>query len=105
VENFLFHIAELDPALIIFMGSVMIDILQQLPVKPRFMDIVGPETSPLRKEQKDFARRRFYVGFQEYQRCSVVSLPHPSGSRGLSDNYIALFAKEIGGLISDFKAP
>lgn len=103
VDNFLFHIDELDPALILFMGSAMIDILQQPSVLSRFVEIVGPETSPLRKVQKDFVGRKFYVGFQGFQRCSVVSLPHPSSSRGLSDNYIALFAQEIGGLISPVK--
>ncbi|MCA6216031.1 hypothetical protein KGA65_05665 [Ideonella sp. B7] len=103
VDNFLFHISELDPALIIFMGSVMIDVLQNSSILARFSAIVGRETNPLRKVQKEFPGRRFKVGFQSFQRCSVVSLPHPSSSRGLSDSYIALFGDEIGNLISSVR--
>lgn len=103
VDNFLFHVSELDPALILFMGSVMIDVLQKSSILARFSAIVGAETTPLRKAQKDFSARRFRVGFQSFQRCSIVSLPHPSGSRGLSDSYIALFGNEIGNLISSVR--
>lgn len=103
LDNFLFHISELDPALILFMGSAMIDVLQQPSVLHGFVRIVGPETSPLRKIQKSFKGRRFHVGFQSFRRCDIVSLPHPSSSRGLSDEYIALFAQEISGLISPIK--
>lgn len=103
VDNFLFHIGELDPALILFMGSAIIDVLQQPAVMARFVETVGPETSPLRKPQKDFGGRRFKVGLQDFKRCSVVSLPHPSSSRGLSDKYVALFTQEISELISTVK--
>lgn len=103
VDNFLFHVSELDPAVVLFMGSAMIDVLQNPSILARFSGIVGAETNPLRKVQKEFSGRRFRVGFQGFQRCSVVSLPHPSSSRGLSDAYIALFSKEIGNLISEVR--
>lgn len=103
VENFIFHTAELDPALIMFMGSTMIDVLQYPTVLSRFTKIAGSQISSLQKVQKEFSGRRFFVGFQSFKRCSVVSLPHPSSSRGLSDNYIALFANEIGSLISSVR--
>jgi len=103
VDNFLFHIGKLDPALILFMGSAIIDVLQQPAVMARFVETAGPEISPLRKIQKDFGGKRFKVGFQDFKRCSVVSLPHPSSSRGLSDKYVALFTQEISELISTVK--
>lgn len=103
VDNFLFHVSELDPAVVLFMGSAMIDVLQNPSILARFSGIFGAETNPLRKVQKEFSGRRFRVGFQGFQRCSVVSLPHPSSSRGLSDSYIALFSNEIGNLISEVR--
>lgn len=103
VNNFIYHVKELDPSLILFMGSAMVDILQSEQVKPKFIEVVGSETSPLRKIQKDFLGIRFKIGLQEFERCNIVSLPHPSSSRGLSDEYIALFKSEIGRLISQVK--
>lgn len=103
VENFFDHIAALEPTIILFMGSVMIDVLQQPQILQRFIDIAGPEISPLEKIQKNFSGRRFKIGFQRFSRCSVVSLPHPSSSRGLRDQYIGLFEKEIGELIASFR--
>jgi hypothetical protein len=103
VENFIFHVSEFDPAMIIFMGSAMIDVLQNPKIMPKFMGVVGHETKGLQKIQKDFQGRRFWIGFQNFNRCSIVSLPHPSSSRGLSDKYMALFSNEIGGSISVVK--
>lgn len=103
VENFIFHVRALDPSLIIFMGSTMIDVLQNNLVMRRFTDIAGSQTIALKKMQKDFSGRRFKVGFQSFERCELVSLPHPSSSRGLSDSYIELFKNEVGGLIANFK--
>lgn len=103
VNNFLHHVAALDPAIIMFMGSVMIDVLQQPPILQRFTDIVGNQIKPLEKIQKNDSGRRFKIGFQKFSRCTVVSLPHPSSSRGLTDRYIGLFANEIGGLIAAFR--
>ncbi len=103
IDNFIFHIKTFEPRLIFFMGSQMINILQNQMVLERFCGIMGePASSPL-IIQKPFPGRRFKIAFQEFKKCNVVSMPHPSSSRGLSDEYILLFKEEIGGLISDFK--
>lgn len=100
ISNFIDHVNFLKPALILFMGSAMIDVLQSDSVMSAFVAVAGGETSPLQKVQKEFCGRRFKVGFQGFERCNVVSLPHPSSSRGLSDEYIQLFGNEIGERIS-----
>lgn len=100
VKNFIFHVKELDPSLVLFMGSAMIDVLQSEAVMREFVGVVGRQTSPLQKVQKEFRGRRFRVGFQGFERCNVVSLPHPSSSRGLNNEYIQLFGAEIGNFIS-----
>ena len=103
LDNFIFHIQEFEPRLIFFMGSQMINILQNQIVLERFSKIMGSPASRPLVIQKPFSGRRFKIAFQIFEKCDVVSLPHPSSSRGLSDEYISLFKDEIGGLISKFK--
>jgi len=103
VENFLFHIKTFEPRIIFFMGSKIIDILQDAKVMGRFTHIMGEPKSRAHKIQKQFEGRRFKIGFQEFGKCKIVSMPHPSSSRGLSDQYIALFTDEVAALISEFK--
>ena len=103
LENFIFHIKELEPSLILFMGSEMINILQDKNVMKLFSEVMGNPESPPTKSQKPFSGRQFKIGFQSFTKCEVISLPHPSSSRGLSDDYISLFADEIGGLITGLK--
>lgn len=104
VDNFIYHIRELDPSLILFMGSALIQILQNEKVLGRFSEIMGGPTSAPRFIQKEFSGRRFKIGFQSFSRCDIASLPHPSGTRGLSDDYIELYSEEIGGLIKKVKS-
>ena len=85
------------------MGSTMIDILQDSKVLNKFSKIMGKAKSKPSKIQKEFNGRRFKIGFQEFDKCQIVSLPHPSSSRGLSDEYMVLFSDEISSLISHFK--
>ena len=104
-ENFLLHIRELLPKIIFFFGSDMIKVLNSIEVKPKFEKIVGRETQPLKIMQKRLEkRRRFKVGFQTFEKCEVISLPHPSGSRGVSDDYIGLFEEEIGSILERYKS-
>ena len=51
--------------------------------------------------------RRFKVYFQEFQKntgahCQVVCFPHPSGSIGLRDGYIAQYKNLMAPIISQF---
>lgn len=104
VDNFILHITELRPALILFMGSKFMTALNSEDIKSKFMSVMGAETQPRTVKQKAFSGRRFKVGFQSFEHCEIVSLPHPSSSRGLRDDYIALFKNEIGPLIGQVKA-
>ncbi|WP_373740973.1 hypothetical protein [Neisseria sp.] len=103
IENFLYHIEKLRPKVILFMGSRLMDYLNHRDVLPRFKQIVGEQTAPLKVEQKASDGTRFKVRFQSFEHCEVVCLPHPSASRGLSDKYIALFEPEMNRILSDFK--
>ena len=102
-DNFLYHVEELQPKIIFFMGSAMIDVLNYPEVKTEFEKIMGKEIKPLQKLQKPINKRSFKIGFQSFEKCDIVSFPHPSGSRGLSDEYIKLFKDEIKVLLDKYK--
>lgn len=103
VDNFLFHIEKLDPQLIVFAGSKLIQALQYKSVLERFEKIMGHKVSAPEYDQEDFPGRRFKVAFQEFENCKIVCLPHPSGSRGLADEYMAMFKPRMSGLLESYK--
>ncbi|GHV09169.1 hypothetical protein AGMMS50229_18810 [Campylobacterota bacterium] len=106
-KNFLEHIEALKPRLILFFGSEQIEVLQEESVLKPFQEIVGKivaiDGQPLVIKQKEFDGTQFKVGFQNFERCKIVSLPHASGAR-VSYAYIELFKEEIGSLIQEVKS-
>ena len=103
-DNFLCHIEELQPKIIFFMGSAMIDVLNDPKIKTEFEKIMGKEIKPLQKLQKKFNGKQFYIGLQSFEKCDIISLPHPTGTIGLSDDYIALFKDEIKPILDKYRA-
>lgn len=103
IDNFLNHVKEYMPVVLIFMGSRLINCLQHMSVKNRFIEIFGNEIEYLKLITKNYNGRKFRIGFQAFERIAIISLPHPSGSRGLSDNYIKLFESEVSAILSKFK--
>lgn len=102
-ENFLSIVEAFLPGVLIFMGAKQIHYLQTPSVMSRFIGIFGAEISPLEVKQKQFHGRKFKIAFQTFERVSVISLPHPSGTRGLSDDYIKLFASEIKEILDNYR--
>lgn len=95
---------EFRPSLVLFMGIKQIEYLQDARVKPVIEQLAGPEVSPLRFERnEEFDGKKFRVAFQAFENLSIIALPHPSGSMGLSDGYIQHFAGEICDHIAEFK--
>lgn len=103
VENFMFHLEELRPRLILFMGSWLMKVFQRPTVKVQVKRIFGDTTAALKEIQKPYIGTRFKISVECFEHIDVVGLPHPTGSRGLSYDYIKLFAPEIGGLIKKYK--
>ena len=103
IDNFIYHVNKFKPYLLLFFGSVSIKCLQNERVLGRFIEIMGPITEPLKLVQKEFPGKKFNIGFQNFANCKVVSLPHPSGSHGITGAYISLFSPEIGPLIAEVK--
>lgn len=103
IDNFISHICRFKPRLILFFGSELIKALQDHRVLPKFKECMGDDVSSINRVMKDFSGKQFYITFQDFEKCKVVCLPHPSGTRGLSDDYIQLFSAEISSLIQEVK--
>lgn len=103
IKNFIDHVDHFRPKLILFFGSTMLNILNNKTALEPFINVMGSITENLHFPSKPFDGKKFKVGFQSFEKCKVVSLPHPSGSRGLNDDYIKLFSSEIGDRIHEVK--
>ncbi len=102
-ENFLNIVEAFLPSVLIFMGAKQIHYLQTPEIKSRFSEIFGTEVSQLSIKAKPFDGRKFKIAFQNFERVSVISLPHPSGTRGLHDDYIKLFKSEINEVLEYYR--
>jgi hypothetical protein len=104
INNFLHHVDKLRPKVILFMGRNLIDLLRNEKVWARFIAIVGNVNEPLKMVQKsEYDGTKFKVFFEEFETCKVVCFPHPSSSRGLSNEYISLFKPEMDEIFTDYK--
>lgn len=102
VDNFLHHVEVLKPKVILFMGSKLMDYLQSPTVLAKFEDIMGKITTPRHIVQKDSSHTRFKIQFQSFENCEVVGFPHPSGSHGISYEYIELFRPEMNEILTRY---
>lgn len=104
IDNFITHVEEYEPKVIFFMGSKLIKYLQNENVIKEFSSIFGEKISTPTTPNKEYSGKKFKISFQEFEKTTIISLPHPSGSRGLKDEYIGLYAKEIGGILMEYKS-
>lgn len=104
IDNFINHITLLKPKVIIFMGRELIDYLQNPAVFNRFVEVMGEMTERKRVVQKESSGTKFKIFFQNFEKCQIVCFPHPSGSRGLRDDYIASFRPEMNEILSTYKS-
>lgn len=103
INNFIKHVDRFRPKLIMFFGISMLSLLNDKDVIHPFTQIMGKITEPMKVETKPFDGKKFRLGFQAFEKCRVIALPHPSGSIGLNDAYISMFSDEIGVAISEVK--
>lgn len=102
INNFIHHVEQLCPKIIIFIGSRLINYLNRHDVLPRFQQVMGEITDPHHYVQKPFNGKRLKIHFQKFEHCQIVCLPHTS-ARGLTDSYIALFQPEMTKILSTYK--
>ncbi|AFI04760.1 hypothetical protein [Helicobacter cetorum] len=101
-KRFLQLLESLEPELLMFTGVKMLEILNEQSMKPHVENILGKaKNEPDYITNKHFKGTKLRVGFQSFDKCEVIALPHPN-ARGLSDAYIALFKDKIKSLLDTY---
>ncbi len=68
----------------------------------KFTPIMGNQIEPLKTiRMPDYHGALAYIN--KFEKCIVIGLPHPSSSRGLTNEYITFCKSEIEPIITDFK--
>ena len=103
VDNFIAHIEELRPKVILFMGSELLTkVLKFYKVRDKFTPIMGNEIEKLQTfRMPDYHGSLAYIN--KFENCTVVGLPHPSSGRGITNEYIEFCGSELNPIISQFK--
>lgn len=99
-ENFFTHLEVLRPRVLIFCGKQSIFVLNEPKCLAVAESILGARVRAPEMRRRDVfvegvQLTQFVFGFQSFARCEVIGLPHPSGSRGLEDAYVAAFRPDI----------
>lgn len=102
-QNFLKIMDAYRPKILMLMGVKQIEYLQSPSIKNSFSEIFGREVSPVEILKKPFSGRKFKVGFQKFEGVDVIAFPHPSGSRGLADDYIKLFSENMRNIFNEYR--
>ena len=106
-SDFALLVEHFRPRLLLLMGSRLIDALNFPVCQERMGFLLGKPGAVTYEAHNETVNghplRKFKVYFQNFGTTSVVCLPHPTGSRGLHDQYVASFSSKIGGHIAAFK--
>ena len=104
-QEFLIKLNRFKPSAIIFLSQDLMESLHILSMDTEFSNILGmPSGNPTYHKKtlnlNGKPCRRFRVGFHDYEKARILSLPHPTGSIGLHDQYIHEFQDEISKFLS-----
>lgn len=105
--NFEYHLSTLEPKIIVFLSVSLLDTLNSQACIKNATKTLGEACKP-DYFQKDIYHgekklKRFRVGIQKFSKTTIIALPHPTGSRGLSNDYISAFKPEINPIFEAFK--
>jgi len=106
-DSFLETCESLKPKIIILFSKELFWAFNSDSLNARVKSIFGNKINNAEWLQKDVVVDgkkciKFKVGFQKYERLNVISLPHATSARGLSDDYIASFKPEISQIINNW---
>lgn len=105
-DNIINTINALSPRIIIFLSKQLIFALNEPTILNQLKDTLGKNKSLEEVSlQKQFTQnyKRFKVYKQEFDNCTIISLPHPSGTRGLKNEYIQLFKEDMSIIFTNYK--
>lgn len=86
-------IEDRKPRLIIFCGANLIEALNDVSIRERVEVILGKRPGNAFAYQRPPINggKQFKVLVQKWPNTTVVSIPHPTGTRGVQDTYMAQF--------------
>lgn len=104
LDNFINHLDKLRPKVILFMGNQLLTkILRSQKAWDRFTPIMGEEIEGIRELRMKGYEGKPLAYINSFEKCIVVGLPHPSGSHGLTNEYIEFCKTELDPIITKFK--
>ncbi len=103
VENsagFLSLLEERKPRLVIFVGVLLIEALNDIRIRERVESILGERPGNALSITGDAppGKRKFKIMLQKFPKAQIISLPHPQ-ARGLRDEYMKSFRDVVKPLI------
>ena len=106
-DNFEWHVQTIRPKIIIFLSVSLLDTLNSSACAEKANLLLGkPEKSNFYRKtvfSNGKVLKRFRVGVQNFKNTTVIALPHPTGSIGLSNNYIQSFKPEVYPILEKYK--
>lgn len=106
-DRFFSYAEELNPRVIMFCGITLLDALNDISCIQEAEKLFGQSTRPryMKKEVSNHGQklRKFRVGFQTFERSEIIALPHPTGSIGLSDDYVEAYRSEIEPILNTYR--
>ena len=106
-DSFLQTCEFLNPKILMLFSKELFLAFNSDSLKPKVQSIFGNKINKAEWLQKNVVVDgkeciKFKVGFQKYEGLNVISLPHATSARGLSDDYIASFKPEISQIINNW---
>lgn len=106
-DNFAWHVQTIKPKIIVFLSVSLLDTLNSSACVENAKLILGDSEKAIyyKKTVPDNGKalKRFRVGVQNFKRTTIIALPHPTGSKGLSHKYIQAFKPEIYPILQKYK--
>jgi hypothetical protein len=104
-ESFLKTCEVLKPRLIFFFGRELFWAFASSVLTSKVESIFGDRVGEVIWLQKEVyfngkLRKRFRFGFQQYEKLTVVVLPHATGAKGVANDYIEAFKPEMTEVIN-----
>lgn len=96
-DGFLRLLETRKPSVIVFVGSLMIEALNDIKIRERVVSILGERSGNAkiyRAELPNYTGTKFKLLAQKFGETQVISLPHPQ-ARGISDEYVAALKPPI----------
>jgi hypothetical protein len=96
-DSFLRLLESRRPSVILFVGGLMIEALNDIKIRERVVSILGERSGNAkiyRAEPPNYTGTKFKLLAQKFGETQIISLPHPQ-ARGISDEYIAALKPPI----------